>query len=107
MCRCTPNIRTPFCGKPGCEWPPQAIDPDTKIAMVLADSGPVPVRGRSFFASKFEFGDRVSIDKGDQAGTVTGFCFYPHGLQVQVSWWNNGALNESWLAEWRLAPVEA
>lgn len=19
MCRCTPNIRTPFCGKPGCE----------------------------------------------------------------------------------------
>lgn len=23
MCKCTPNIRTPFCGKPGCEWPPQ------------------------------------------------------------------------------------
>lgn len=23
MCRCTPNMRTPFCGKPGCEWPPQ------------------------------------------------------------------------------------
>lgn len=23
MCRCTPNIRTPFCGKPGCEWPPR------------------------------------------------------------------------------------
>ena len=23
MCRCTPEIRTPFCGKPGCEWPPQ------------------------------------------------------------------------------------
>jgi hypothetical protein len=21
MCRCTPEIRTPFCGKPGCEWP--------------------------------------------------------------------------------------
>jgi len=21
MCKCTPNIRTPFCGKPGCEWP--------------------------------------------------------------------------------------
>lgn len=23
MCKCTPNIRTPFCGKPGCEAPPQ------------------------------------------------------------------------------------
>lgn len=23
MCKCTPEIRTPFCGKPGCEWPMQ------------------------------------------------------------------------------------
>lgn len=23
MCTCTPNIRTPFCGKPGCELPEQ------------------------------------------------------------------------------------
>ncbi len=23
MCKCTPEIRTPFCGKPGCEWPEQ------------------------------------------------------------------------------------
>jgi hypothetical protein len=23
MCKCTPNIKTPFCGKPGCEMPPQ------------------------------------------------------------------------------------
>lgn len=23
MCKCTPEIRTPFCGKPGCEWPVQ------------------------------------------------------------------------------------
>ncbi|MHB8916548.1 MAG: hypothetical protein ACYC4H_00860 [Desulfocucumaceae bacterium] len=21
VCKCTPNIRTPFCGRPGCEWP--------------------------------------------------------------------------------------
>ena len=21
MCQCTPGIRTPYCGKPGCEWP--------------------------------------------------------------------------------------
>jgi hypothetical protein len=23
MCRCTPSLRTPFCGKPGCELPKQ------------------------------------------------------------------------------------
>lgn len=23
MCKCTPNLRAPFCGKPGCEWPEQ------------------------------------------------------------------------------------
>jgi hypothetical protein len=23
MCKCTPNIRTPWCGKPGCEMPGQ------------------------------------------------------------------------------------
>lgn len=23
MCKCTPECRTPFCGKTGCEWPPQ------------------------------------------------------------------------------------
>jgi hypothetical protein len=77
------------------------------LAMVLKDGEQTPVYGRSFFASNFSFGDRVSIDKGDQVGTVVGFCSYPHGLQVQVSWWNNGALHESWLAEWRLTPVEA
>ncbi len=24
MCRCTPEIRTPWCGKTGCEWPIQS-----------------------------------------------------------------------------------
>lgn len=23
MCVCTPEIRTPYCGNPGCEWPAQ------------------------------------------------------------------------------------
>lgn len=21
MCRCTPSVRTPYCGAPGCKWP--------------------------------------------------------------------------------------
>lgn len=23
MCKCTPEVKTPFCGKEGCEWPAQ------------------------------------------------------------------------------------
>jgi hypothetical protein len=56
--------------------------------------------------AKFNFGDRVSIDKGTVHGTVIGFCFYPHANQVQVSWWNNGALVEQWVADWRLTKEE-
>lgn len=26
MCKCTPGIKTPFCGKPGCEWPQQKLE---------------------------------------------------------------------------------
>jgi hypothetical protein len=25
MCKCTPEIRTPYCGKPGCEWPSKVV----------------------------------------------------------------------------------
>lgn len=34
MCKCTPGVRTPFCGAKGCEWPPQ------RIAMLEAERGP-------------------------------------------------------------------
>lgn len=27
MCKCTPNIRTPFCGKPGCGMPERSYRP--------------------------------------------------------------------------------
>jgi hypothetical protein len=49
----------------------------------------------------FSFGDRVKID-GEVKGIVVGFCAYPHGSQIQVSWWNNGMLVEQWLAPWRI-----
>ena len=26
MCKCTPGIRTPYCGKPGCEWPKEELN---------------------------------------------------------------------------------
>jgi hypothetical protein len=37
MCRCTPSLRTPFCGKPGCTWlePPAASAPPVVTAREL------------------------------------------------------------------------
>lgn len=32
MCKCTPDIRTPFCGKTGCEWPENDADIPTPKA---------------------------------------------------------------------------
>jgi hypothetical protein len=58
------------------------------------------------FDSKFKFGDHVQIDGGAIHGRVIGFCFYPHDQQVQVSWWNSGALVEQWLGAWRLTLTE-
>ena len=26
MCKCNPKIRTPYCGKPGCQWPKNPAD---------------------------------------------------------------------------------
>ena len=32
MCKCTPGIKTPFCGKLGCEWPSKAnVSPDSNV----------------------------------------------------------------------------
>lgn len=60
----------------------------------------------SSFQSEFRFGDQVTIDNGIVVGKVIGFCFYPHGYQVQISWWNSGALVEQWIGSFRLSLVE-
>jgi hypothetical protein len=40
MCKCTPEIKTPFCGRPGCEWPPQKA-PEAKPAIVKSIVGEI------------------------------------------------------------------
>lgn len=37
MCKCTPEMRTPFCGKPGCEWPKSQFDDLDAFKEALAD----------------------------------------------------------------------
>lgn len=54
------------------------------------------------FECEFKFGDSVTIDGGSVVGRVVGFSFYPQGYQVQVSWWNSGALVEQWIGSFRL-----
>jgi hypothetical protein len=58
------------------------------------------------FESEFNFGDAVTIDGGSVHGRVIGIAFYSHDYQVQVSWWNSGALVESWISTWRLKKQE-
>ncbi len=31
MCVCTPEVRTPWCGKPGCEMPKQVNEPEEEL----------------------------------------------------------------------------
>lgn len=31
MCKCTPSIRTPYCGKLGCEWPTPSGKPSMTV----------------------------------------------------------------------------
>lgn len=38
MCKCTPNIKTPFCGKPGCEWPAQREQAPSKECYWLLET---------------------------------------------------------------------
>lgn len=37
MCKCTPNIRTPFCGKLGCEWPAQKASIEQEENALIAE----------------------------------------------------------------------
>lgn len=37
MCKCTPNIRTPFCGKIGCEWPKDEVDLGDGHRLIFSD----------------------------------------------------------------------
>lgn len=38
MCQCTPNIRTPWCGKPGCIRPPQALNMEDAMQQIKEEA---------------------------------------------------------------------
>lgn len=77
------------------------------LVAVIREEGAQPEHftGRQVFVSPFNFGDKVKID-GEVTGVLIGMCFYPHGEQFQVTWWNNGAVLEQWFASWRITAME-
>lgn len=62
MCKCTPEKRTPFCGKPGCEWPP-----DTVVGhKTLKDGRHIPL----FKSEADEIMRRIEHDEADRAARM-------------------------------------
>lgn len=60
------------------------------------------------FVCNYRFNDRVYIN-GDItiSATVTGFAFHQRGINVEVSWWNQGELKMSaWVDITRLSPAK-
>jgi len=59
------------------------------------------------FTSKLALFERVCID-GDNsiAATVTGFAFYGHHADVQISWVHSGDIKSTWIVESRLSSAE-
>lgn len=39
MCKCTPEIRTPFCGKSGCEWPKSSVRGHVSVRVEITEPG--------------------------------------------------------------------
>lgn len=46
MCKCTPNKRTPFCGAPGCEMPPQRREDPSRALVYAGILGQIQAVGR-------------------------------------------------------------
>jgi len=43
MCKCTPAIKTPFCGQPGCEWPDQKVGEFAGFKVLVREDIPTDV----------------------------------------------------------------
>lgn len=56
MCKCTPEIRTPFCGRPGCDWPEQQPIRGEKFGALLKE------KRKSCNASQRALAEWVGVD---------------------------------------------
>ena len=75
MCKCTPEIRTPFCGKPDCAMPPQAGKPVSPPEKLI----------RKYTIE--EFWASLSWEIGDQDGDYDGLLHVSsniNGTEVKI-----------------------
>jgi len=70
MCKCNPNIKTPYCGKLGCEWPKHEYSPQKalferwrSLGFDVANLGNIIQNDRSmpFTASEIENFNEISV----------------------------------------------
>jgi hypothetical protein len=65
MCKCTPGIRTPYCGKPGCEWPKQVNDPNAEGETMGISTGKMYLKESAQRGQILEFKyDEITIRNG-------------------------------------------
>lgn len=69
MCKCDPSIRTPFCGKPGCEWPKQVGEKVTRCVTCNSEKQQHFIRLENGYAKcdlcgGIQSKDNVMVQKG-------------------------------------------
>jgi hypothetical protein len=54
--------------------------------------------------SKFSLGNKVIIDGCDKiVAIITAISFRKTGCKIEISYFNDGRLEECWIDEWRLS----
>jgi hypothetical protein len=97
MCACTPEKRTPFCGKAGCQWPAQAHD--------LPAEAPKGVERRTV---RYRCGVRVESDGTGPGTRLIAADGTPLDMRDVMSvTWQCDNKGSRLLVEYRLAPISA
>lgn len=92
MCVCTPNCRTPFCGKPGCEWP--------KAEAKATNDAPTPDNNIAIRELQVFISDWCKRHKFDRAEETRLLAYYLAGrLDVNVAMQKVLALPDEFPAE--------
>lgn len=83
MCKCTPSIRTPFCGKLGCQWPAQQSR-DSKGFENLRLNGPLRDLRGGLIELEIPMSDLMAYEHAWIDGELIRL---PNGNYSVESWW--------------------
>lgn len=104
MCRCTPEMRTPFCGRPGCAWPAQPKREAVPIVRQLETFGCSIACLAAVLGVTYE---AVRAEIGEPGRGLTHFVWHEylsrHGYAVQFFFQTDGFTHVP-RDPWPLAP---